>query len=223
MKTNQVFSVMAGIAFLSGAAFAQADGPQGPGPREEGAGMRPERSARMQCGRPGRERGPDMMPARQHRDMGEPQMRRDGLGPREIRDRMPDPAQLKKAGATDQQLEALRKLADEQQLKRIDLKAAAEKAELAFEQQMRGEAVDAKAALKAADALSQTRADLFRLEVSSKLKAREILGAEVLKKLHELGAREGVGQPPAGPRSECPLGKDDVPPAGGRPQPEGQK
>jgi len=126
-----------------------------------------------------------------------------------------NPKRLKEAGATEQQLEALKKFADEQQFKRIDLQAAVEKAELSLEQLMRSETVDEKAAFKAVDALSQARTEVFKLEVGSKLKMREILGAEVEKKLREMGPPEGVERPGRGPHPDGPARKD-VPPAGDR-------
>ena len=131
-----------------------------------------------------------------------------GPGPEGGHGPLPDPERAKQAGASDQQLEALKTLAFDQQTKRIDLRAAVEKAELALDHLMKGEAVDEKAALKAADALSQARGELFKLEVSEQVKVREILGAEVLKKMHEM----------ARPRAQCPCG--GAPNQAG-PQPQG--
>ncbi len=241
MKTSQVFSAMVGAALLSGAAFAQADGPQGPGPRGDGPGVRPEGSGRgrMQQRGPGQEGGgcPMMQrggseggcPAMQQRGpegMGGPQMGRGcpmlGSGPQEI----PGPMRLKEVGATDQQMEALKKLGDEQQLKRIDLQAAVEKAEVTLRQLMESDAVEEKGALKAVDALSQARAELMKQEISSKLKAKEILGAELIKKIREMGPPQGMERQGRGPRPEgrCPQRKErDTPPAGERPPPPEQK
>jgi Spy/CpxP family protein refolding chaperone len=135
-----------------------------------------------------------------------------------------NPQRLKEAGATEQQLAALKAFANEQQLKQVDLRATAEKAELTLDQLMSGETVDEKAALKAADALTQARAEIFKLEISSKLKMKEILGAEVQKKLREMGPPEGMERQGRGPRPEGqPPRKDAPPPAGDRPQPPEQK
>ncbi len=123
------------------------------------------------------------------------------------------PERLKAAGATDQQLAALKALADEQAVKRIDLEASVEKAELALNQIIRADKPDVDAALKAVDALSTARAELTKLELGTRLKAREILGEEVHKKLREL-APEGTGRPGVpGPRR----GERDTPPPGERP------
>jgi len=129
-----------------------------------------------------------------------------GCGPQEI----PGPMRLKEVGATDQQMEALKKLGDEQQLKRIDLQAAVEKAEVSLRQLMQSDAVEEKAALKAVDALSQARAELMKQEISSKLKAKEILGAELIKKIREMGPPKGVERQGRGPRPDgpCPQRKE---------------
>lgn len=212
-----------GAALLSGTAFAEPDGPQGPGPRGEG-----QQGACMHRGGPGQEGQPGMMmQGRRPEGMGNPGMQRGGPGPgMEIgRKAFLNPQRLKEAGATEQQLAALKTFANEQQLKQIDLKAAAEKAELALSQLMDGETVDEKAALKAVDTLSQARAEIFKLEVSSKLKMREILGAEVQKKLREMGPPEGMKRQGRGPRPEGQQPRKDAPPppAGDRPQPPEQK
>ena len=238
MKTSQVYSVMVGAALLSGAALAQADGPRGPGPRGEGPGFRPEGERRERLEQRERaefrerqeRRGPERegfgaegRPGRGPEGAERPQMRRGGpmlgRGPQEI----PSPMRLKEAGATEQQLEALKKFSDEQQLKRIDLQAAVEKAEATLGQLMQGEAADEKAAHKAVDALSQARAELLKQEISSKLKTKEILGAEVVKKIRAMGPPAGVERPGRGPRPERPEQPCKDAPAGERPLLRDQK
>jgi Spy/CpxP family protein refolding chaperone len=158
---------------------------------------------------------------------GQGMMQRGGPGPGMEIGRKPflNPQRLKEAGATEQQLAALKAFANEQQLKQVDLRATAEKAELALEQLMSNETVDEKAALKAVDALSQARAEIFKLEVSSKLKMKEILGAEVQKKLREMGPPEGMQRQGRGPQAEGRQPRKDAPPppAGTPPQPQEQK
>jgi Spy/CpxP family protein refolding chaperone len=219
MKTKQVISVMMGAALLSGVAFAQADGPQGQGPRGDRPGVRPpcerQEGAGMRRGGPGQEGGPGMRQGRRPEGMGGPGMQRGGPGPQGGHGRQPSPEQLKRAGATDQQLEALKKLNDEQQFKRIDLQSSVEKAELALRQLMQSDAADEKTALKAVDTLSQARAELMKQEISSKLKAKEILGAELIKKMREMGPPEGGERQGRGPRPEG----QERPAKGDRPQP----
>jgi hypothetical protein len=206
MKTSQVFRVMMGATLLSGVALAQADGPQGPAPRGDGVGVRPENQGRKQmerCGRGMQEGGCPMQRQeggsggmeRQQMQRGCPML---GRGPQEI----PGPERLKEVGATEQQMEMLKKLNTEQQLKRIDLQATAEKAEVMLGQIMQNEAVDEKAAFKAVDELSQARAELIKQDISSKLKVREILGAEIIKKIRVMGPPEGMERPGRGPQPE---------------------
>jgi len=151
-------------------AYAQQNDPQGFGPRGNN--------------------GPEAKPE----GMGAPGMMRRGHGPEGGHGAMIDVERAKQAGATEQQLEALKAFVFEQQVKRIDLQAAVDKAELALERLMKSETMDEKAALKAADALTQARGELFKLGIADRVKVGEILGTEVLKKMHEL--------PP--PRMQCP-------------------
>ena len=68
-------------------------------------------------------------------------------------------------------------------------------------------------ALKAADELIKARGELMKLEIGNKLKAKAILGDELVKKLREMGPPQGMERPGRGPRGE---GCD-------RPQPREQK
>ena len=187
MKTRNMVRIMIGATLMCGTALAQAEGRQGPGPRGEEPGFRPEGASRERPERSARReecRGPE--------GMARPQMPRGGsfCGMAGGRDGFFNPQWLKAA--------------DEQQFKRIDLNAAQEKAELAYEQQMRDDSVDEKTVLKLADALIQARGERFKFEIVSRLKAREILGAEVLKKLRAMEPPEGGGHPCQSPRPEDP-------------------
>jgi Spy/CpxP family protein refolding chaperone len=239
MKTSQVITTMMGVALLSGAAWAQAEAPEGQGPRGEGRGFRPdgERRERMEPRERGemRERmqqcggcegmGCQQMQRGGGEGMGRQQMQRGGPGPgSEIGQHgFLNPLRLKEAGATDQQIEALKALADEQQMKKIDLQAAVDKADLALNQLLSSEKPDAAAALKAVDTLSLARAELSKLEIGTRLKMRETLGPDVQKKLRGMGQAEGAERPGMGrgPRpegQEHPRPDRNAPPAGERPQ-----
>lgn len=212
MQTKHVAAIMAGAALVCGTAWAQqADDGQGQGGRNRGPACAPaaafgQSAQGCPCGQ-----GPCLRQGPGPEGRGGPQMRQGGKDARQgggLREMM-NPRRLKAAGATDEQLAALKKFADEQRFKRIDLKAAAEKAELTLEMQLSGDTVDEKIALQAADALSQARDALFKQEVSARLKAREILGADVVKKMREMGdpenaGRQRVGRGAAGPRSRQP-------------------
>ena len=225
MKTSQVLGAMMGAALLSGAAFAEPNGPQCPGPRGDGPGVRPpcegQGCAGMMQGCPGQEGRPGMMQGRRPEGMGgNPGMQRGGPGREGGQGMHPSPEMLKQAGAKEEQLQALAAFQFEQQTKRIDLQAAADKAELALGQQMKGTAVDEKAALKAADALTQARGELFKLEIASQIKTRQILGEEVLKKMHEMAASRSPDRPGRGPGTAGPRPDAPPPPAEKAPAPE---
>ena len=208
MHKRHVLAVMMGAALACGSALAQADGapgqmpregeaPYGCGPADSGRGnpghRRPERDGFCAAERPDGREGPRM-------HLGEPERA------------LPDPKRLIEAGATEEQLTALRKAREASQLKRIDLKAAVEKAELALAIQMKEEAVDEKAALKAVDALNQARGELFKLEISAQLRTHEILGTEVMKKLCERAPQDQRARPLRGPGPET-EGRKGAPPA----------
>jgi hypothetical protein len=113
---------------------------------------------------------------------------------------VPEPERARQAGATAQQVEALEALAFDQRIKRIELRAAAEKAEAALDRLMKGDAVDEKAALQAAGALIQARGELFKLELASRVKVRGLLGADVLEKLRAPPPRAPQGAGPGADR-----------------------
>jgi hypothetical protein len=97
-----------------------------------------------------------------------------------------DLERAQKAGATEAQIQTLADFQLEQQVRRIDLKAAADKADLRLGSLMKAKNTDEKAILQAVDALSAARAELFKLEISAMLKAKQVLGEAVMKKLHEM-------------------------------------
>ncbi len=121
-----------------------------------------------------------------------------------------NPERLKAAGVKEEQLTALKAFADAQQVKRIELKAEVDKAQLALKQVMSNANADEKTALAALDRLSKARTDAARQGISAKFKVREILGPEVAQKLREMGPPKGEG--PQGPG--CPRRPESQ---GGRP------
>jgi len=96
-----------------------------------------------------------------------------------------NPDALKNAGATEQQIEALKTFLKEQEVKLVDLRSAVEKTQVTFRQtEMEGKS-DEAAILKAFDATTAARAALAREEVIGRIRVKSILGEAVLKKLHE--------------------------------------
>lgn len=125
-----------------------------------------------------------------------------------------DPERAKKAGATDEQIQKIEAIQLDQQSKRIDLQAAAEKAELKLRTLMKSEKTDEKALLQAADEVNQARGELFKLELSTLCKTKQILGDAVMKKMREMGPPShmmGPGMPGARGGQE----KPGVPPPEG--------
>jgi len=214
MQKKRVLAVMMGAAVMCGSALAQADGPQEQSPREgDRPHCRPADAGRGRPEQPGPE-NQDFRPAGRPEGRDRSRMRQGGN-----EGSLPDPKRLKEAGATEEQLAALKKIVEEQQFKRIDLKAAAEKAEWALDIQMKSDSADEKTVLKAVDELCQARAELFKLEIGSKLKVREILGSAVMKKLHEMGPKDRAG----GPARAAGEMRKGMPSAGERPPAPDQK
>lgn len=108
---------------------------------------------------------------------------------------------LKEAGATDQQIKAVKELHFDAQAQEIDLRAKVEKAELALRQLMISEDASEAAVMKAADQVIEARAKVFKHELRTRLKAREILGAELIGQLRPLrsGDDRGPRRGPPGP------------------------
>lgn len=105
----------------------------------------------------------------------------------------PSPERLKEAGATDDQLAQLKKVRDEQELAQVDLKAKAEKAQIELKQLMGSEKPDKDAVFAAVDKVSAAKVVLIKSGIAAKLKAREIIGDKVIKKMKELGRQKGKG------------------------------
>ena len=113
--------------------------------------------------------------------------------------------QLKRAGATDAQIATLTEFEFTQQEKRIDLRAKAEKAELALQRQMQAATADEKAVMDAVDALNQATGEMHKLDVMSQLKHKQILGEDVMRKL-----RESAPPPPPEARDRRASGQGQV-------------
>lgn len=240
MITKTMFTLAVGGALLSGAAvFAQQEEPQAQGQDAAVERPMPPSGAPVAggfAGCCGSGAGPGGIgPIRPHgggfgaAGMGQGRGREAMFGPQMMRpcgfgrEGAPDegvtPELAKQAGATDQQIEALKAFTYEQEAKRIDLKASVEKADLVLKHVMQGEAPDEKAAVQAADALSAARGELFRQEVASRVKVREILGEAVMKKLRERPSAGAFGPRGGGccPKASCPRTAQPQP----RPAPAG--
>jgi len=153
---------------------------------------------RDQRGQQGMQRGPQGMMGRQQGMQQGMQRGPQGPGTQMGRKSFLNPERLKAAGVKEEQLPALKAFADAQQVKRIELKAEVDKAQLALKQVMSNESADEKAAFEALDRLNKARTDAVKQGISAKFKVREILGPEVARKLREMGPPRDMG--PGGPR-----------------------
>ncbi len=225
MKTNRVLNTVVGAVLLGGTlAYAQQDDPQqgplGDGPQGcpqgmPNAQMQPMPGGQGPCGNgcpmmampggaTGWGRGPQsgFNGGAVQRGIGPgggmdaPRMEQRRGPESEGRGCMiPNAERVKQAGATDQQIDALQAFAFDQRIQRIDLQAAVDKADATLDHLMKSDAVDEKAALQAADALSKARGELFKQEVASRVKVREILGADVMKKLDDMRSPRALQGP----------------------------
>ena len=121
-----------------------------------------------------------------------------------------NPGALKNAGATDQQIEALKAFLKEQEVKIVDLRFAVEKAHVTFRQTENDSKSDEASILKAFEATSAARTALAREAVVERIRIKGILGEAVLKKLHEdrphhpeMKPGDGDDQDKA-PKGDCP-------------------
>ncbi len=171
-------------------------GPQGAPPA--GAVERGERGGPPQ-------RGPGSGYLQQRGALGG-QGQRQFRGPEAGRGPMLNPECLKDAGATDEQIDQLRKLRREQEIAEVDLKASAEKSQIALRQLMDDPEASEKDVLKAVEAVSEARSAMTKQGVSARFKARKILGEDVARKLRERAPGRGRG--PQGPR--CPVADTDA-------------
>lgn len=105
--------------------------------------------------------------------------------------RAPTPECLKEAGATEEQLARLKKIRDEQQLRRVDLKAAVEKAQVELKQLVTSDKPNQDAVFAAVDKVSAAKAALMKSGIAARLQARGILGDTVTTKLRRRAARRG--------------------------------
>lgn len=195
MNTRQMAGMLVAALVAGGtAAYAQREGPPPDmQPGDGGPGMRQDGGMNM----------PPPMPPRDMRQGGQRQDRmmggRQGQGPQGGPGKLPDPESLRKAGASDQQIKTLEEFMLNQQTKSIDLRAAAEKADIALGRLMRAENPDEKAVMQAVDALNQARGEMIKADFAARLKMKQVLGEEIMRKLHEQkrpGPMDGPGNAP---------------------------
>ena len=96
---------------------------------------------------------------------------------------IPDLKRAREVGASDVQIEKLRQYGFEQQVKRIEQQAAADNANVTLERLLSGPTPDENAVWTAVAAINQARDELFKLDIATKLKVKQVLGDEIMRKL----------------------------------------
>ena len=154
---------------------------------------------------------------------------------------------LRKAGATDEQLAALKEKAYELRKQMITLHAEQEQSENELQHLLGQDKVDRAAVMKAVEQVGAVKTNIQKLRVQQQLDMRDLLGAEVMGKLRavspegcRMGPREGKsswgkemrGQENRdeggwrrerfgkGPRSERRGEEEDMPEPGAMPEPD---
>ena len=107
---------------------------------------------------------------------------------------LPPAEQLAKAGATEDQINVLMDFQYEQDMKRIDLHAAVDKAQSTLDHLLHAATANEKAVMEAVDTLNRARGEMFKSEIAGILKMNQILGEDTLRKLREQA-------PPRGPEN----------------------
>ncbi len=102
---------------------------------------------------------------------------------REQQPGIPDLKRVKELGASDLQIDKLQQYGFEQHVKRIELQATADNANVALQRLLSGPTPDENAVWTAVAEINQARDELFKLEIAIKLKVKEILGDEIMRKL----------------------------------------
>ena len=113
---------------------------------------------------------------------------------------VPDRDGMRTAGASEQQIQAIDDLVFTQESKRIELRAAADKAALSLDHLMKAQHPDEKGLMQAIDALTQARGEMLKADVELRIKVDQALGEEVVRKLRAAGSagHPGHGDPVSG-------------------------
>jgi Spy/CpxP family protein refolding chaperone len=119
-----------------------------------------------------------------------------------------DPQIRQKLQLSDEQRQKIEKIARDQEIQAIELRAAVEKQDALLREMMESDSPDQAQALAQADKLSQARAQLEKSHVETMLAIRRVLTTEQAKKLRDLPPQGGPQGPPPGP----PEGAEEGPP-----------
>jgi periplasmic protein CpxP/Spy len=116
-----------------------------------------------------------------------------------------NPQMVERIGLSEDQRKKLEDLEQQHKLRRIDLNAAMQKAQVTLEPLMNAEQPDESKILAQIDRVSQAQGELRKDEVQLQLSVRRILTADQWRKLREEEPRpRPQGQPPQGPPPQRP-------------------
>lgn len=132
------------------------------------------------------------------------------MGPHEGGPWWNNPQLRLKLQLSDEQIQKIDKIARDQHLQEIDLRADVEKQDALLSALMESDAPDKSQALAQVDRLSEAHARLEKSQVETLLATRRVLTAEQAKKLRDLPPRAGG----PGPGAEPPEGAPPPPPGG---------
>jgi len=126
------------------------------------------------------------------------------MGPGMQREWWKDQALVQKLQISDDQVQKIEKIAQDYRTREIDLRAAAQKQEVALRPMMESDQPDESQILAQIDKVAQARADLEKSRVQMDLAVRRVLTAEQAQKLRDLRPRfapprPGFGRPDGGP------------------------
>ena len=126
---------------------------------------------------------------------------------------MPEADALREAGASDEQIRTIEALRFEEQGKRIDRRAAVEKAEWELNRRMRAADADEASVMSAVEALNQARGESFKADVAFQLKMKHVLGEKIRSSLCRPGSPDcPCRKAPGRARPDRPM-PDNEPPA----------
>jgi len=106
---------------------------------------------------------------------------------------MMNPLCLKQAGATDDQIKAVNAAKLEAEKQGVSMKAKGELAQIKMRELLAADTPDEKAILAAVDEVGAVRTEQMKAMISAQLKTREILGAEVYKKVQQMPCQMKAG------------------------------
>jgi len=206
MKTKKMsIMVVLSVFSISGILYAQQEQP--PNIMQPKADMKCGMNARMD-----QNKGRPEMGARETRD-GHHSMRMN-MGKKRPQMDMPIFQRIehaRNAGATEEQISTISEVMFSYQIMRIDLQAKSEKAQLKLMRLNKQNEQNIEATMQMVDILNQARGEMFKQDILTKMKVRNILGKDIYDRMKKDRPRGSMGghrnnspKPCEGPMNNCP-------------------